>query len=165
MKMELTGTRLGELLSYDPETGVFTWHVGCAKAKKGSPAGFKTKAGYIELNIDGGRYYAHRVAWLWMTGKWPRAHVDHVNGDRSDNRFANLREASVSQNLANAKTPSHNTSGLKGAHWDARTERWIAQIHKDGKNIWLGRHKTKEAAHAAYCDAAGRLFGEFARAA
>jgi hypothetical protein len=94
----------------------------------------------------------------------PRIGVDHINRDTLDNRRVNLRIATKSQNGANAKVRSDNTSGLKGVSFHKGAGKWAAQIHKDGRTLYLGLHATPESAHKAYCEAAAKVHGEFARA-
>lgn len=102
--------------------------------------------------------------WLHVHGVWP-TRLDHINRNRADNRLANLRPATQSENMANIGVPKHNTSGLKGASWDRQMRKWQAKIEVAGKQIHLGRFESREAAHKAYMAAARRQFGEFARAA
>ncbi|MCK9994454.1 MAG: hypothetical protein Dbin4_02974, partial [Alphaproteobacteria bacterium] len=103
MKMaELTQSRLKELLHYDPDTGVFTRRVQTSSnARVGDVAGCLHPEGYRHIQIDGKRYAAHRLAWLYMTGEWPTNQLDHLNGVRDDNRWGNLREATHGQNQQN----------------------------------------------------------------
>ena len=148
---------LSEELNYDPATGRFTW-----KKEAGTISN-----GYRLLRVNQKNMWAHRVAWLLATGEDPEGFVvDHINGDRLDNRIENLRLATYSQNSANAKRHSRNTSGLKGASrvfkrgkW---TGRWQATITYRREQMYLGSFDTKEEAHAAYLEAARRLQGEFA---
>ena len=159
-------SRLKEYLRYDPLTGVFTWIKKKTKGsvKVGDVAGCPHGNGYWDIRIDRRLYFAHRLAWFYMTGKWPNGHIDHKNGDPGDNRWENLREATASQNHANTRRPKNNTSGLKGASYAKANNRWLAQIRKQGRHVYLGYHDTKEEAHAAYLEASRRLNGEFARA-
>lgn len=117
------------------------------------------------IGIDGTRYLAHRLAFLYMTGAWPDCDVDHINLDRADNRWGNLRQATRSQNMANGKLRSSNTSGFKGVTWVSRLSKWRAEIVKDGRKKAIGHFATPECAHAAYMAEAGRVFGEYARSA
>lgn len=163
--MSLTAKRLREVLRYDPQTGQFTWLVRLSiRILIGRNAGRINRHGYRIITIDCVRYHAHRLAWLYMTGEWPAHYIDHANLDKADNRFANLREASRQQNSANTKTPSNNRSGFKGVQWHPQTKKWRARIGFNGKHQSLGLFKSPEEAHAAYAEAAEKLFGEYARA-
>ena len=158
----MTAERLRELLNYDPETGLFTWRVDRGgTARVGAIAGLRDAAdGYIRIKVDGRRYKAHHLVRLYVRGKWPEAGymTDHVNGNRADNRLANLRHATFSQNAANRKAPTTNTSCFKGVCFHQRIGKWQKRHH-------LGYFDTAEAAHAAYCAAAQKYHGRFARAA
>ena len=160
----LTQERLKELLDYDPLTGVFRWRVYRARgARPGSIAGTPNDNGYILIGIDGVVRRAHRLAWLYINGKQPTGLIDHVNGDKTDNRIANLRLATKSTNGANSKTRCDSSIGLKGVY--RNRARYSARISCNGTRYRLGTYDTPELAHAAYCAAARRYFGEFARAA
>lgn len=156
-----TQDRLRELLRYDQHSGMFTWKVdrgGTAKA--GSPAGRLDTKGYLQIGVDGRRYKAQLLAWLYVYGvvqPW----LDHKNGIPCDDRINNLREATRSQNMANKKVIRR---GLKGAT-SQPGGRWQARIRKDGQSIHLGIFQTEAEAHAAYIGAARAIYGEFARAA
>jgi hypothetical protein len=160
-----TQERLKELLSYDPETGVFTRLVGRSgpNARAGDVAGCNNGQGYVRIYVDGKPYKAHRLAWFYTHGVWP-SEMDHKNGNRSDNRIANLREVTRAENKANSSAYKNNTSGYVGVSLHKKSGQWIAQIQKDGKKQGLGYFPTPEVARAAYVEAAQRLFGEFMRA-
>lgn len=148
---------LSEELNYDPASGRFSW-----KKEPGTISN-----GYRLLRVNQKNMWAHRVAWLLATGEDPEGKVvDHINGNRLDNRIDNLRLATYSQNSANAKRHSRNTSGLKGASRVKKngkwTGRWQASITYQRRQINLGYFDTKEEAHAAYLEAARSLQGEFA---
>lgn len=155
--------RLRKLLTYDPLSGEFTRNVSIGGKFSGTTAGTITSQGYVGIRIGKIRYYAHRLAWLWMTGQWPTKDIDHKNGARSDNKWNNLRLASPSENQANAKRPSHNKSGYKGVHFYPRYGKWRAVIMVDKKSLSIGYFQTIEEAHKAYCEAARTHFGEYAR--
>jgi hypothetical protein len=106
---------------------------------------------------------AHRLAWLWVHGRWPGCEIDHINSDGLDNRIQNLREATHAQNQRNQSKRSDNTSGLKGVSWHKRGKKWKAQICHMGKWHALGLYDCSEEAHKAYVAAAHRFHGEFAR--
>jgi hypothetical protein len=161
----ITAERLRELVNYNSDTGVFT-HVRRRGVKAGAVAGCLRGPGDYRVMQAGGRQYlAHRLAWLYVTGSWPAAEIDHINGDKADNRFANLREATSSQNKWNAGASSRNKLGLKGVAFHKKSGRWRAIIGKDNKSITIGYFATPGEAHAAYCTAAERLHGDFARTA
>ncbi len=161
----LTADRLRDVLRYSPETGLFHWRIMCsAHRPAGMLAGDKKKdSGYVLIGVDCFRYRAHRLAWLYMTGEWPLLQIDHIDRDRSNNRWINLREASQQQNSANMSRP--NATGRKGVRASANGERWIAMISVNYQSLYLGTFDTIDQASAAYAAAAREHFGEFARAA
>lgn len=157
----LTQSRLKEVIDYSPDTGEFTWKISPANnTKAGSIAGGIDDQGYRRIRVDGRRYKAHRLAWLYVFGAWPEHEIDHINLDRSDNRISNLREATMAENMRNRS--GWGKTGLKGAYV-ARVG-FSAVVQVDGMPRYLGRFPTAEAAHAAYVSAANDLHGEFARA-
>jgi hypothetical protein len=154
----LTQARVKELLHYDPETGIFTRRVRVCNQAAGKVAGCIHNQGYWQIVVDRKVYLAHRLAVLYMTGAWPEADVDHMNGDRSDGRWENLRCVPHQSNQHNiGGVPAHNTSGLLGASWDKRKGCWRAFITLNSKYVHLGYHPTAEAAHAAYLKAKNEL--------
>jgi len=153
-----------ELLDYDPDTGIFRWKVNVGdKMRAGSRAGTGHTRGYWRITINYKRYYAHRIAWLYVHGVMPTLHIDHIDGDTSNNRIANLRQATRSQNLGNARLHKDSTSGFKGVSWHIGLGKWIANIQRDNRSEFLGSYDSAEEAHSAYTEAADRLFQEFAR--
>lgn len=163
--MELTAERLRELLHYDPGTGVFTHLTGF---RKGRTAGrirttpLRKGGGYVQINVGCVGQLAHRLAWLYVFGTWPRE-LDHIDGNRANNVISNLRQASGSQNMANRGKQKNNTSGFKGAFKHQKGGRWFARIKRGNEHRYLGTFDTARLAHAAYAKAAAELFGEFAR--
>lgn len=149
------------LIVYDSLTGKFAWKKSHGRKKAGSEAGTLMHTGYIRININKNSYAAHRLAWLMYYGVEPDGFIDHANGDRSDNRIANLRLATREQNAWNANQYKNNRTGLKGVHYNSRDKRYIAQITKSGKRICLGSFTDKHEAHSAYTRAADLLHGEF----
>lgn len=129
----------------------------------GREAGYLMKSGYRLLSVKKQRLYAHRVIWCMMTGLWPTCEIDHRNGDKADNRWANLREANRQNNSRNQGLTSKNTSGLKGVSFHGRVGRWRAVIKVGGHHKHLGYFDDKESAYAAYKQAATKHFGDFAR--
>ena len=176
MRSPHTAEELRDLIHYDPESGVFTWrrHSGVKESFNtryaGTVAGSTKRASgshgpkYTFISLQGQIYLAHRLAWLYVTGKWPNLDIDHINCDGADNRWANLREATRQQNSANTRIPANNKTGFKGVCFEAQTQRFRAGITVNRKHICLGRFDTAEDAHEAYKKAAERYFGSFARA-
>jgi hypothetical protein len=155
--------RVNELLSYDPDDGVFRWKASRGSVKAGAVAGTVSDKGYVRINIDGEIIRAHRLAWGVIHGAWPEFEIDHENTVKTDNRFTNLRPATRSQNEANKSITKLNKSGYKGVFWYRRTQLWKAEIRKDGKKIYLGCFSDPLAASQAYEKAALALHGDFAR--
>ena len=154
----LTAQRLREVLIYAPDTGVFTWRIARPKCRPGAATGHQQPGRYYLIKIDRVRYYAHRLAWLYMTGAWPAEQIDHKNLDKGDNRWDNLREATQKQNCENL-TPRRGTiSGSTGISWHARDNLWRARITHHRLEITLGYFKSKEAAIACRLEAEIRLF-------
>ena len=135
----MTQDELKALFFYDPETGIFIrrkWR--SSNALPGSPAGSVQNKGYIVIWVDGRRYMAHRLAWVYVYGEWPDKQVDHINGVKSDNRIANLRLASNAENQQNLKPTSANKSGVIGVMWHKAANKWQASIVVERKTIHLG---------------------------
>lgn len=155
--------RLHHLLAYDSENGEFTRRIGVKGYAAGTNAGTLHKtSGYVYVGVDRKSYRAHRLAWFYMTGRWP-VEIDHVNGDRSDNRWSNLRECSRAQNNANGKLRSDNSSGAKGVNWVARVGLWRAYVSVEKRQRHLGYFRNFDDAINARRIAAEQCFGEFAR--
>lgn len=162
-----------ERLAYDAEAGTFAWRhdvrlkTGWLRVAAGTRAGSAHPRGYrqIQIWIDGKPIgiKEHRLAWLFVHGEWPADQLDHINGDRADNRIANLRPANNSLNMANRKLNANSKSGVKGVCWHKGSKRWRARLQYNGKRIHLGDFLNKEAAQIAYEAAAKRHFGEYAR--
>lgn len=158
MQDQLTQSRLKELLDYEPETGIFRWKVARGAARVGGVAGYEMDAGYIQLSIGNKHYFAHRLAFLWMTGAWPEHEIDHIDGDRGNNRWANLRDVIRQENAHNIGTARCNsTCGFLGASWSRKRGMWQAKITVNRKTVWLGYFPTAEQAHAAYLKAKDEL--------
>jgi hypothetical protein len=156
----ITAKRLREALDYDPATGVFTWKIARGyTAKAGTVAGCLNALGYVQISFEGGRYSGHRLAWLYVTGRWPSKELDHINRNRADNRLANLREASGKQNHANMGCHRDSKSGVRGVIFNRG--RWQANMRIDGRYKYLGSFLTKEEARDAYNAKARQVHGEF----
>lgn len=180
---QIDAVRLREILNYCPETGVLTWKLRPAHmfSSRGSTpreavahswnlknAG---KRAFIALNGNGyfqgvafgKKYCAHRVIWAIQFGEWPHDEVDHINGDRGDNRLSNLRAATHAENTRNRDYSTKNRWGSQGVCYRKDKAKWTATIILNGKRSWLGYHDTVEQAHQAYCEAAMRLHGPFTK--
>lgn len=159
--------RVRELLDYDPVTGIFRWRERRSfTALAGSVAGHrkKGKKPYITIYIDNVGYKAHRLAWAWMTGVSPVAQIDHRNIKHDDNRWANLREATNSQNVMNSRLRSDNKSGVKGVRFCSIKNRWVAGGALAGRSKTIGTFRTKKEAVVARRKFSKEQYGQFARA-
>lgn len=163
MAEQLTHTTLLSLLKYNPKTGIFTWRRNNSRRRVGDRAGGVGAKGYWMIGISDKRYYAHVLAWFYMTGEKPVMGIDHRDGNGMNNRWRNLRLATKRQNAANAKLPSTNTSGYKGVSWNRKLHKWHVTIRREGKSTYLGLFLSPKAAARAYRDAALRIHGQFVR--
>lgn len=180
LKREITPEILKEFLDYNHDTGLLFWKERAAKWFVDSIQGREYAArcwngrmagkpaltaldghGYRHGNIFNQRNKAHRVAWAIHTGKWPDNEIDHINGNRQDNRICNLREATGSQNICNVPLRADNTSGLKGVSWHKGAGKWMAQIKFNGYYRYLGLFTDKESAHMAWSIAADKMHKEY----
>lgn len=151
-------------LAYCPDTGQLSWLVApAANVRIGQVAGVRLKIGYRKVVVNDVQFYAHHVAWFIYHGEWPDAMIDHINGDRDDNRACNLRLATQAQQNFNTKVSCTNTSGHKGVAKCSKTSRWRAYISFGKKQIFLGNHATLSAAVDARKRAETRICGEFSR--
>jgi hypothetical protein len=162
-RCDLTADYVRSLLDYRPETGEFFWKVRRGRILAGTRAGSYDSNGYLTIRINMNLYYAHRLAWLMVTGAWPAGQIDHRNTVTGDNCFSNFREADHQQNHRNSPLYANSTSGLKGVSWNKQKKKWDAYIGINGRKKNLGRFESKEDAHAAYKAEATAQFGEFAR--
>jgi Demerecviridae HNH endonuclease len=143
------------LVFYDPDTGLFV--------RDGKVIGTEHSSGYVYLRLKGHCYKAHRLAWFYVNGVWPKERLDHKDRNRANNQIDNLREATASLNRANSGIPAHNTTGVKGVVRSGGWKRpWTAQISINGEAKYLGSFRTMERAARAYSRAARAAFGEFA---
>lgn len=158
----LTQERLKQFLDYNPETGLFSWAKNRVSMKgiHTNVGTIRSTDGYRQVSVDSVLYRAHRLAFLWMTGRWPTAFVDHKNGLRDDNRWNNLREATRQQNRGNTALFITNTSGRQGVYKVGN--RWRARIVREGVCKHLGYFDTLGEAASAYDDAELAFYGEYA---
>ena len=159
---QITQEYLKEYFTYNLNTGCFTRKkTSSLRAKKGDMAGYIRPDGYSAIIINRVPYLCHRLAWLWFFGEFPKSCIDHINRNRSDNRWINLRSSSYSQNQHNSPKKPYNTSGLKGASWDKLCKKWRSQIKIKDSKMYLGSFDSKEEAHKKYCEVAKKAHGEF----
>lgn len=155
-------------LRYNKRSGIFTWIAPTYRNPQivGRVAGYKNWAGYIYIKCMGRLYPAHVLAWVYVKGKWPQFHLDHKNGQRDDNKWSNIRSGAGSRNSQNSAPKRGTRFGLKGiflANDTFRRKPFAARIGVRGKYVNLGHFSTPEKAHAAYCIAAKKYYGEYAR--
>lgn len=148
---DVTAELVRAMLSYDPLTGEFMWRpVGNpGHASQGKPVGRVTRAGYHDIGLCRRRYFAHRLAWLYVHGVWPNGSIDHIDGNKLNNRISNLRDVTHAQNMQNTKRRTDNRVGFQGV---TRT--------KSGKflaAITIGTFATAEEASAAYLSAKAQM--------
>jgi hypothetical protein len=152
----ITQEQLKAIMDYQPLTGIFRWKTSGKNRSVGRVAGWRTTRGYIKLHVLGRQCFAHRLAWLYVHGSYPEGWIDHINHDGTDNRLANLRLSTVSQNHANRRNLRGN---LKGASTNGA--RWRSRIKINKKQFTIGNFGTEQEAHKAYCAEAKRIFGEY----
>lgn len=152
--MTLTAEILRELVSYDPDTGDFKWKISGGRRKCGQKAGSNGHPhGYCQIGIDCTLYFAHRLAWLYVHGEWPRGEVDHIDGDTANNRIANLRDTSHAANMQNIRKANvNNSTGFLGTR-RYKSGKFFAVITANGKRRFLGSFVTPQSAHEAYLTA------------
>lgn len=139
----ITAARLRTVLRYDRETGVFTWRVSTGnRVKEGAPAGHVMKRGYVRIRVDGRQYKAHRLAWLYVTGAWPKLTIDHENRVKNDNRFSNLVDVSQWQHNKNRPNSREVQSAHRGVYFVPAS--WRSYILFNGKRQYLGAFQTEE---------------------
>lgn len=153
MRNDLTAERLRELFHYDPETGFF-FRLKAVSCARSGLVDTVLKRGYLTISVDAVKYVAHRLAWLYVTGRWPEQQIDHIDGCKTNNRFANLRDVSISINAQNRRRPIGGNAML-GAHKTGA--RWTSSITVNNKNIRIGMFDSPEKAHQAYVAAKRKL--------
>lgn len=154
---QITQSRLKEVLRYEPETGYFFWLFTKGRAKSDVPCSLKNKDGYIRIGIDGGTHSAHRLAWIFVHGEIPDLCIDHINRIKDDNRIANLRLVTRSENQQNKTVEKNTVSGVKGVSWNKSSSGWQTQIAHQGRHIYIGTFKSISEAEIAYSKAASEL--------
>jgi len=156
----LTADRLRALLDYDQHTGLFRWRLSRGRCARGSEAG-RYAQGYVRIRVDGVEYAAHRLAWLHVHGHWPIGQIDHANRVRSDNRIANLRIATPSQNMQN-RLHRNEDPEMQGITWDRVNRAWMVKFRAESKTHYIGRFRDLEVAKAACRQASVAVKKDFA---
>lgn len=153
--LQISAGRVRELFNYEPETGFLTWKsqsVGRGRCHMAGDRAGCAAGNRRQVCVDGTTIKEHRVIWAWLHGKWPDGDVDHINGDATDNRSANLRDVPRSVNLQNQrKQRAGCATGLLGVYKNHRS--FTAAIYVDGRSLNLGNYATADAAHGAYIQA------------
>jgi hypothetical protein len=163
-QLSISPERVKQVLDYDPDTGVFVRKIKTGPtARIGVPTGCYDSKGRLQIKIDGIAMFGHRLAWMHFYGEVPSSEIDHIDGNNKNNSIANLRLCSRTENCANTKIKSTNTSGYKGVSLHSATGKWRADIMHKGQKHFLGLFECKEAAAMAYAETALRLNGEFAK--
>jgi hypothetical protein len=155
-------TDIRDLIEYDPETGLFRWLVKRASEKQGWFDGCPHTKGYRTIRANRKLHKAHRLAWFMTYGEWPTLQIDHINGIRHDNRIANLRLATPSQNQRNRRCCHHSSTGLKNVYQTA-TGKFMARVKLNGRRQSLGCYTTPEEAANVARKAAEAHYGEYAK--
>jgi len=156
--------KIEDYIRYDQDTGLLFWIKDYARQLGGNRAGRVNTLGYVVVHFEKKYWLGHRLAWYLATGNHPKYQIDHINGDRADNRLINLREASHGENNRNRGAHKDNVSGFKGVAYMKRDGRYKARINVNKVCINLGHYDTAEEAHEAYMKAARELHGQFAKA-
>ena len=147
-----------QYLSYDLETGEFTWKISPSRGSKVGDIAGTTSHDYRRIRLHGKAYFAHRIAILITEGAWPPNEIDHIDGDKSNNRLANLRHATRSENNQNQRRAHKGSrSGVLGAYFHKRMKKWQSSVAVDGKSFHLGTFSTMEEAQSRYLEAKRRL--------
>jgi hypothetical protein len=156
-KGDITQDHLKHLLTYDAETGVFTWNKATGRAPAGAVAGWYDQDGYVQIRVCGKAYRAHRLAWLYVYGYLPTLDIDHVNGNPADNRISKLRETDRAGNLQNIFKPQSLKKNTTSRGVRQRGDGYSARIKVNGLVTNLGVFPTEKEAAKAYIEAKGQL--------
>lgn len=155
----ITAEELKKMLRYDEKTGLFTWLITSGNAVVNKVAG-TCGTGYRIITIKQRYWKAHRLAWLYVYGELPHGMLDHINGDKDDNRISNLRECTRAQNALNSKARTTNKLGTKGISM-TKSGNFRVRIHKNGKETLIGTFDCIEKAKQEYAKAAKEVYGDF----
>jgi hypothetical protein len=172
--MNSVAKRARELFIYEPDTGALRWRVdrvsklrsgnNITRVRAGDIAGTTQSQGYRSVYMDNRQHLAHRVIWLIVHGEWPPHQIDHINGDRLDNRLCNLRAVRQHENMLNRGAQSNSKTGVKGVSWDKREQRFVVRLKVAGKYRSFGQYRTLEEAVSACARVTAEYHGGFSRA-
>lgn len=154
-------SELKELICYDYETGIFTYKKSRGKLKVGSVAGSLRKDGYLQIKFNKKSYLSHRLAWFYVYGYFPKNEIDHINGNKEDNRILNLRECTRQENEYNKTLRKDNKTGYKGVSYRQDVKKYVASIRVNKIKKYLGFFDNEKEAYVAYINAARKYHGEF----
>lgn len=165
--MEMTAEDVRKIFELEESTGILRWRFNPERAKcwntrhAGKPVGSPSH-GYLQVRV-GRLYQVHRLVWLYIHGEWPVDFLDHINGDKADNRLVNLRIATPSQNLCNRPMQKNNSCGFKGVRFRPHHKKWEGRINKDGRTVWRRYFDSAQEAAAARRLALSEFHNEFAK--
>jgi hypothetical protein len=157
----LTLALVNEYLTYDPDTGKLYQRKKRPRIQVGSLAGCVRPKGYRYIELEGRKYPAHHIVWLLETGAAPIKSLDHIDGDKDNNKFSNLREVTTKQNSENRGKQRNNKTGYKGVSFNSRLQKYVAQIQHNSQAIYIGLYPTAYEAHLAYENKAKELFTHY----
>jgi len=154
-----TQSELRSMLEYDPLTGIVTWKENRSNMIKGSVAGCVHSSGYRVIGLNNKTQRLQRVIWVYMFGHIPEGfYIDHINGNKLDNRLENLRLATNNQNQQNRPAPKNSSSGYRGVTWHKQVNKWMSRICHNGERTTIGFFDSAEEAYTAYKKEANKLF-------
>lgn len=157
-------SNLSQVVEYNPETGILSWKERVNPAVfKGKEAGTSHSKGYKFFRYKKKFYFAHRVCWLLALKEWPEGEIDHINGDKKDNRISNLRVVTRAENMRNTPSMRDTTSKYKGVFWHKVNKKWRSVITIDKVKTHLGMFDTEEEAAMVYNQRAQKEWGKYAR--
>ena len=162
VKDKLTQARLKEILEYNPESGLFKWKTALKNHKRGWFKGSLGGTGDLYIGVAMMKYKAHRLAYLYMKGSFPLEVIDHIDGDRANNKWGNLRACSQSENAYNSRMMSNNTSGYKGVSWRDSGKKWCVRVSVKGNYKSFGSFEDYELACLVADEVRDKYHGEFA---
>jgi hypothetical protein len=151
------------LFLHDEASGKLFYRAARKQSPAGSEAGSLHRTGYRSVSVDRCQYLVHRIIWFMVKGSWPLNQIDHINGNKADNRIENLREATNAQNTLNVPARQASSSGVKNVYYQARNKKWRVRMKVEGKSKSFGLYRTKTEAEKAAVSARNQFHGQFAK--